>query len=445
MATTIPGTSIDLHELRFDKDGQVLSDVTLPGATKQVFVFSHGWNNDANEARNLYGAFFRNFEKIGEARFNLTKVEPFAVVGIFWPSKKFSEGLAVFGGADPNGAASVEQRAEGENKVISKLEEMKGLFSSDADKKLLNEAIDLVGELNDKATARAKFVEKIRSLLDPSAADREDASTSFFQSEPDELMESLKLKIKSSTRQESTEGDAVTAALPAGSAQLALDDVVAAENVLSGFFNSALNLLNYTTYFEMKTRAGTIGKKGVAPFIDRLPSSIEAIHLIGHSFGGRVVTAVAANSTTPRIRSMTLLQAAFSHNGFSKKKNGFFRAVVEQKRVNGPILITHSILDRAVGVAYPLASRINQDDRLALGDKNDPFGAIGRNGAQQMEDTEVDALETMLRPATDTQPYKFKQPLIFNLNGDTLITNHGDVTNEAIVFAVLSAVAPLKS
>ena len=441
----IPGTNIELYELSFDKDGRVLSDVALPSSTKQVFVFSHGWLNDANDARDLYSAFFRNFEKIGKARFNLTKVEPFAVVGVFWPSKKFSEGLAVFGGGDPSGAASVERSAEGEAKVISKLEEMKSLFASDPDKKLLNEAIALVGELNDKATARAKFVEKIRSLLDPSAADREDASATFFQSEPDELMESLKLKIKSSTGKESSEEDAATAALPAGSAQLALDDVVAAENVLSGFFNSALNLLNYTTYFEMKTRAGTIGKSGVAPFIDRLPSSIEAIHLIGHSFGGRVVTAAAANSTTPRIRSMTLLQAAFSHNGFSKKKNGFFRAVVEQKRVDGPILITHSILDRAVGVAYPLASRINQDDRLALGDKNDRFGAIGRNGAQQMEDTEVDASETMLRPATDTQPYKFKQPLIFNLNGDILITNHGDVTNEAIVSAVLSAVAPLKS
>ena len=156
MATTIPGTNIDLHELRFDKDGRVLSDVTLPSSTKQVFVFSHGWNNDANEARNLYGAFFRNFEKIGKARFNLAKVEPFAVVGLFWPSKKFNEGLAVFGGGDSSGAASVEGRAEGENKVISKLEEMKILFASDADKKLLNEAIDLVGELNDKATARDK-------------------------------------------------------------------------------------------------------------------------------------------------------------------------------------------------------------------------------------------------------------------------------------------------
>ena len=445
MPTTIPGTKIEIHELRFDKDGRVLSDVTLPSSTKQLFVFSHGWLNDANEARNLYGAFFRNFEKVAKARFNLTKVEPFAVVGVFWPAKKFSEGLAVFGGGDPSGAASIEGRAEGENKVISKLEEMKSLFASDADKKLLNEAKALVGELNDKATARAEFVKKIRSLLDPSAADREDASTSFFQSEPDELMESLKLKIKTSTQKEGTEEDAATAALPAGPTQLALNDVVAAENFLSGFFNSALNLLNYTTYFEMKTRAGTIGKNGVAPFLDRLPPSIEAIHLIGHSFGGRVVTAAAANSTTPRIRSMTLLQAAFSHNGFSKKRNGFFRAVVEQKRVNGPILITHSILDKAVGTAYPLASRINQDDRLALGDKNDRFGAIGRNGAQEMEETEVDAAQSNLRSATDPQPYQFKQPVIYNLSGDTLITNHGDVTNEAIVSAVLSAVAPLKS
>jgi hypothetical protein len=92
-----------------------------------------------------------------------------------------------------------------------------------------------------------------------------------------------------------------------------------------------------------------------------------------------------------------------------------------------------------------LASRINQDDRLALGDKNDRFGAIRRNGAQEMEEAEVDAAQTNLRPATDPQPYQFKQPVIYNLNGDTLITGHGDVTNEAIVSAVLSAVAPLKS
>ena len=42
-----------------------------------------------------------------------------------------------------------------------------------------------------------------------------------------------------------------------------------------------------------------------------------------------------------------------------------------------------------------------------------------------MEDTEVDAAQTNLRPATDPQPYQFKQPVIYNLNGDTLINDTG--------------------
>ena len=65
--------------------------------------------------------------------------------------------------------------------------------------------------------------------------------------------------------------------------------------------------------------------------------------------------------------------------------NGFFRAVVDQQRVNGPILVTHTKNDKAVGVAYPLASRINGDKTAAFGDENDVFGGLGRNGAQQME------------------------------------------------------------
>ena len=109
-------------------------------------------------------------------------------------------------------------------------------------------------------------------------------------------MESLKLKIKTSTRNERTEEDAATAALPAGPPKLALDDVVAAENVL-WFFNSALNLLNYTTYFEMeRARARSVRRRRA--FLDRLPPSIEAIHLIGHSLARGSLRA-AANSTTP--------------------------------------------------------------------------------------------------------------------------------------------------
>ena len=66
-----------------------------------------------------------------------------------------------------------------------------------------------------------------------------------------------------------------------------------------------------------------------------------------------------------------------------------YRSVVDQNRVKGPILVTHTNNDKAVGVAYSLASRINGDTTAAFGDENDKFGGLGRNGAQQMEKDEV--------------------------------------------------------
>ncbi|HEV2123314.1 MAG TPA: hypothetical protein VGW38_11135, partial [Chloroflexota bacterium] len=61
-----------------------------------------------------------------------------------------------------------------------------------------------------------------------------------------------------------------------------------------------------------------------------------------------------------RVDTMTLLQAAFSHHGFAHRydgtHDGFFRRVVSDQRVSGPILITCTPNDRAVGLAYPIAS-----------------------------------------------------------------------------------------
>ena len=51
--------------------------------------------------------------------------------------------------------------------------------------------------------------------------------------------------------------------------------------------------------------------------------------------------------------------------------------------------MTHTKNDKAVGVAYPLASRIAGDKTAAFGDENDKFGGLGRNGAQQMGKDEV--------------------------------------------------------
>src|SRR4029450_4507756 len=44
---------------------------------------------------------------------------------------------------------------------------------------------------------------------------------------------------------------------------------------------------------------------------------------------------------------------------------------------------------RAVGIAYPVASRLAGTVASAFGDANDKFGGLGRNGAQKMERGEV--------------------------------------------------------
>jgi predicted alpha/beta hydrolase family esterase len=206
-------------------------------------------------------------------------------------------------------------------------------------------------------------------------------------------------------------------------------------DTLSGFSAAAMNVLNFTTYFEMKDRAGTVGKNGVSTLVDTLAPQVQRIHLIGHSFGGRVVTATAAHSSTNKIASMSLLQTAFSHNGFSKSMNGFFRAVVDGGRVKGPILVTHTKNDKAVGVAYPLASRISGDRTAAFGDENDVYGGLGRNGVQKMQTGETVA-GTLLAVGGS---YAFQTGKFFNLESSAFIKGHSDITGREVAYALRKA------
>ena len=104
-------------------------------------------------------------------------------------------------------------------------------------------------------------------------------------------------------------------------------------------------------------------------------------------------------------------------------------------KVAGPILITHTSNDRAVGIAYPIASRIARQDNADLGDADDVFGGIGRNGA--IHTPEAVAGELL----SDRGQYAFVPGKLYNLRADPLISSHSDVTGPAVAYALLTAAA----
>lgn len=79
-------SGIPYVEAQFDKNGVLQSPVAIPAGVTDLFVMSHGWNNNAEDARNLYRTFFTNF--VGVARPGDLPGRSFAIVGVIWPSKK---------------------------------------------------------------------------------------------------------------------------------------------------------------------------------------------------------------------------------------------------------------------------------------------------------------------------------------------------------------------
>ena len=427
---------IPYFEAEFDKDGNLKKPVALPNDVTDVIVMSHGWNNNKEAAETLYSGLFKSFVDVGGPPAG-RKV---AIVGVIWPSKQFDELVAAAAESGiASGAASVGSKAhkESDAMLVKRLKEMGKFFDTPAQKATLAELEALVPDLEDKGSARKAFIEKVRSLLDPGAANDEDASKIFFTGDAGDIMTRLKIVEEDLDDTVTDGGSSASLPLGVGVVKPATGGAAGFLGFLSGFKAAAMNVLNFGTYFEMKARAGKVGAKGVAPLIDSFPAHVQRIHLVGHSFGGRVVTATAANSTTDRIRSMSLLQTAFSHNGFSKQKKGFFRSVVDKKRVQGPIIVTHSVKDKAVGIAYPLASRLNGDDAAGFGGPDDRFGGLGRNGAQHMETGEVN--EGKLLPVGGA--YQFQPGVYFNLESAQFIGGHSEITGKEVAHAIRSAMA----
>ena len=446
-------------QVQFTKEGDtfqqsevaaLIGHITQTGDARptDLLVMSHGWNNNTDEAKTLYSGLA---DKLAEQirAMNALKTRRFSVCGALWPSKKFEDRDLI-----PGGAAALNE-AVSEQHLRERIEDLKQLCNGDPNvdprnaeaERALAEAQSLVDNLTEDPAAQKRAVQLIRGILSRDSADAEDASNRFFALREDELLGQLSRSLNPPPRVPERGG---AAAIDPFSLEpvSGIGGAAGFRDVLGGIKSGFLHLLNFTTYYLMRDRAGKVGTKGVSPLIQVLRGTRPdlRVHLIGHSFGARVVTS-AVNSLPGgnefRANTMSLLQGAFSHNGFASQfddtNDGAFREVVAQKKVRGPIVITHTRNDKAVGIAYPIASRLAGQVAAALGDENDLYGGLGSNGAQRTPERVVGAL---LDVGGD---YPFKSGDIssrpYNLKADRFISGHSDIIKPQVAYAITVALA----
>lgn len=440
-------SGLDFFPVEFDKkarpdvpaQAQRLGSLASEGVT-DLLVLSHGWNNDASEALALYKKLLGNFARQERGRLSGRRL---AVLGVFWPSKKFAEA-----GVIPGGAASVTGDVS-QSELVATIEELHGFFDTPSSDEILTELTGLVPKLEGDPSAKRRFGELTQQLFgDDWTTDDEvnDEIPSGLRTMPgEELIDRL-----SAPREEETgagRGEGGIAAVEMGTGDSIDREGGAAflGSLFSGVRSGARNALNLFTYYQMKDRAGVIGAIGVGPVLRKLQDANEdlRIHLAGHSFGGRLVTASVLGESSDRplpANSVTLLQAAFSHNGFAKDyepgKDGFFRRVISQAAgLPGPIVITHTSKDLPNRWAYPMASRLARHKAAAFGGPDDVYGAIGSNGAQKTPEAVTGEL------LGSEGVYRFSGGKIYNLESSSFISGHEDVTGAQVANTLMSAVA----
>jgi hypothetical protein len=412
---------------------QIVDIVNGAKGVTDLFIASHGWNNDKNEAEELYDGLFENVTRA----LGSPSDRSFAVAKVYWPSKRFAIAEEDVAGGGASLDASVE--------IGHAFDQLSTLYDAEDDAEVL-QAIGRCKALATSATTQNEETQDeigrlFRALMPSDANDEEPLfNERFLEAEGPALLRLL------GARRMRTDGDLGGAAV-IGAGDTRTDEGGAA-GLGSWIGNGIMGGLNVLTYWKMKERAGAVGARGVAPLLRQLMESHPRlrIHLVGHSFGCRAMAAALAageDDRPIRVSSACLLQAAFSQFGFSTlsstiKRDGHFRKVVSQRRVKGVMVVTHSKRDRAVGWAYPAASRFSHDDASAFGSEDDRFGALGSNGARHTPEAQ-DAQFVAEGVAYGFDASSTNGSWIYNLDGGNVISKHSDVRNARVAHAVACA------
>ncbi len=418
-----PIEGLKYWEVKFDKAGGLVSDdrlqADLPASgVRDLFVFSHGWNSSEAGARALYRDLFTLMAPMLTAEQQQTT----GVVGVLWPSLLFPED----GPADDGSPVPTATTRDGAQVPVR---------SSGA---------ELAEALADRFPGQEQDVHTLGGLLDAQAQDG--AALDRFH----RLATGLVTTPATGGQEDNGEAAAITA-----SPREALEELAAApgepradtQGIANPFelaWRGARELLRTMSYYEMKNRAGVVGKQGLGPLLGRLQGGDRLrVHLLGHSFGARLVAFALAGlpdgmtGAASPVKSLLLVQGAFSHFAFSKQKPGALWAVAD--RVDGPLLATFSRHDRAVGLWYPNASRLARQDNEGIEDFNFRWGGIGYDGYQQDGVAEVALL-------AQGAGYRLEKGAFYRLDSNDIVKQdlsvfagaHCDIRRPEILWAAVS-------
>jgi len=424
---------IPFFELQFDKKARLAIAAEWPlieqalneNEFTDVIVLSHGWNNDMDEARRLYDSLLQLICLELDKR-NVAS-RRFSAIGVLWPSKKFADKDLI-----PGGAANVEA-GEDNAEAIRECVRLEETATSE-----LTEVIKALRISLEEESEADELSGKLMNVIESINMQEEDGSGEERLGPVDRKQ--IEMMLVDEGFWEGYEVDEYEGG--AMHAKAAERDGVIPLSFESGIKNGLRNVLNMVTYYLMKDRAGIVGRKGLNPILRKMKQIKPEIkiHLVGHSFGARLVSSAIMGEKAGdelAVDSLSLLQAAFSHYAFAERYNngsldGSFRSVITSRLVKGPFIITHTRNDRAVALAYAIASRLARQVGESVGDRNDIYGGLGGNGALDTGATDGALLEYGGK-------YDFEPSKIYNLKADDYISDHSDVKNRETAAALISA------